>query len=306
MFSIKRSSWILFLTTLAAACLVSSCQGHQLGDTRFREQDGMNQVFVPEGEFQMGSTKDMVFAAIDLCKESYSEDGNPAVCRYESFVDEYPDHTVSLSGFWLDQTEVTNGQYKLCVEAGICEPPLEQGSFSRDHYFDSAEYDSYPVINLTVALAAEYCSWVGGRLPTEAEWAYAARGPEGLIFPWGNEFDPTKLNYCDASCPGISDPDYDDGYADTSPAGSFPEGASWVGALDMAGNVREWVSDYYGFFSLDPTIDPQGPAEGDAIVSRGGSWYDPFFNLRSNNRGSNTLDYYRHKLGFRCAMDSTR
>jgi serine/threonine-protein kinase len=266
----------------------------------------MKLVYVPGGEFQMGSTKDQVFDAIDLCKESFGVGGNPAVCSYQSFVDEYPDHPVTLSEFWLDQTEVTNGQYRLCVEAGICDPPLELGSFSRDHYFDSAEFDAYPVINMTADMAAEYCRWAGGRLPTEAEWAYAARGPDNLIFPWGNEFDPTRLNYCDASCPGISDPNYDDGFPDTSPAGSYPEGVSWIGALDMAGNVREWVSDYYGHFSLDPAEDPQGPESGDAIVSRGGSWYDAFFNLRSNNRGSNTLDYYRHKLGFRCVMDSSR
>ena len=263
-------------------------------------------VYVPAGEFQMGSSKDMVFAAKDLCKESYGAEGNPAVCTYQSFADEYPDHTVSQSEFWLDQTEVTNGQYRICVEAGVCDPPLELGSFSRDIYFESAEFNQYPVINLTEAMAAEYCSWVGGRLPTEAEWAYAARGPEGNIFPWGNEFDPTKLNYCDASCPGVSDPDYDDGYPDTSPVGSFPEGASWVGALDLSGNVREWVSDYYGYFTMEPTIDPQGPVEGDAKVSRGGSWYDTFYNLRGNNRGSNALDYWRHKLGFRCAMESIR
>ena len=294
----------LFLTLLGLASLVSACQTQQLGDTWIRDQDRMVMVYVPAVEFQMGSSKDMVFAAKDLCNKSYGEVGNPAVCTYQSFADEYPDHTVSLSAYWLDQTEVTNGQYRLCLEAGSCDPPLETGSFSRDNYFNTTEFDQYPVINLTEAMAAEYCSWVGGRLPTEAEWAYAARGPEGNIFPWGNEFDPARLNYCDASCPGVSDPDYDDGYPDTSPVGSFPEGASWVGALDLAGNVREWVSDYYGYFSMEPAVDPQGPVEGDAKVSRGGSWYDAFYNLRSNNRGSNALDYWRHKLGFRCAMDS--
>jgi formylglycine-generating enzyme required for sulfatase activity len=221
-------------------------------------------------------------------------------------MDEFPDHPVQLSAYWLDRTEVTNGQYHLCVDAGICDPPLELGSFSREIYFGSTEFDAYPVINLTEVMAAEYCAWVGGRLPTEAEWAFAARGPDGFIFPWGNEFDPTRLNYCDANCPGVSDPNYDDGYPDTSPVGSFPEGASWVGALDMSGNVREWVSDYYGYFSLDPAVDPQGPLTGDAKASRGGSWYDTFYNLRSNNRGSNALDYWRHKLGFRCAMESIR
>jgi serine/threonine-protein kinase len=296
----------LILTLMISVVLLSACQTHELGDTWIREQDGMKMVYVPGGEFQMGSSKEMVYAAKDLCNESYGDGGNPAVCTYQSFSDEYPDHSVKVSEFWLDQTEVTNAQYRLCVEEGICDPPLELDSFTRDHYYDSNEFDSYPVINMTVDLAEEYCNWVGGRLPTEAEWAYAARGPEGYIYPWGNEFDPSRLNYCDASCPGVSDPGYDDGYPDTSPVGSFPTGASWVGALDLAGNVREWVSDYYGYFSLDPAEDPQGPNEGDAKVSRGGSWYDTFYNLRSNNRGSNTLDYYRHKLGFRCVMDNSR
>lgn len=293
------------LLLIILSIFISACQTNQLGDTHLREKDGMVMVFVPGGEFQMGSTKEMVFAAKDLCNESYGLDGNPAVCTYQSFADEYPDHSVTLSDFWLDQTEVSNGQYRMCVEAGACQPPLELGSFSRENYFDAAEFNQHPVINLTQAMAADYCSWIGGQLPTEAEWAYAARGPEGFIFPWGNDFDPARLNYCDASCAGISDPDYDDGYPDTAPVGSFPDGASWVGALDMAGNVREWVSDYYGYFSLEAEVDPQGPEEGDAKVSRGGSWYDSIFNLRSNNRGSNALDYYRHKLGFRCVMDSS-
>ena len=300
---INRSSKNLILSIISFAWLISACQTHQKGDTWIREQDGMKMVFVPAGEFQMGSSKDLVFAAKDLCKESYKGEITAGICTFTSYMDEYPDHPVSLSEFWLDQTEVTNGQYYLCVEAGSCDPPLELGSFSRDDYFGTTEFEHYPAINMTEVMAAEYCSWIGGRLPTEAEWAFAARGPESFIFPWGNEFDPTRLNYCDASCPGVSDPEFDDGYPDTSPVGSFPEGASWVGALDMSGNVREWVSDYYGHFTMDPQEDPQGPAKGDAKVSRGGSWYDTFYNLRSNNRGSNALDYYRHKLGFRCVRE---
>jgi formylglycine-generating enzyme required for sulfatase activity len=253
----------------------------------------------------MGSSKDMVFAAKDMCNQAMGEPA-PGICTYNTFMDEYPDHPVELTEFWIDQTEVTNHQYRLCMEAGACDPPQELGSFSREIYFESPDFDDHPVINLTYDMAQDYCAWAGALLPTEAEWEYAARGPEGNLFPWGNEFDPTKLNYCDSSCKGISDPHYDDGYPDTAPVGSFPEGASWVGALDLAGNVREWVSDYYGYFTDEKQTDPQGPPEGDSWVSKGGSWYDPVDNIRSTNRGANTPDYWRHKLGFRCVMDNIK
>jgi formylglycine-generating enzyme required for sulfatase activity len=303
--SIRSRQIIIALIILGSAWLVSSCQTHQIGDTWIRSQDGMVLVYVPPGEFQMGSSKEMVFAAKDLCKSSF-EGISAGICRVTSYMDEFPDHPVELSAFWLDQTEVTNGQYRLCLEAGVCDPPKELGSFSRDSYFESTEFDGYPVINLTYVMAVDYCTWVGARLPTEAEWEYAARGPEGFLFPWGNEFDTTKLNYCDSSCKGVADPIFNDGFPDTAPVGVFPEGASWVGALDLSGNVREWVADWYGYFPDEKVTDPQGPLEGDSWVSKGGSWYDAPYNLRSNNRGSNAKDYWRHKLGFRCVMDKVK
>jgi formylglycine-generating enzyme required for sulfatase activity len=302
---LERTRQIFILIILFASLSISACKSHQLGDSWNRPQDGMVLVYVPAGEFLMGSSKEMVFAAKDMCNQAMGKPA-PGICTYNTFMDEYPDHPVELSEFWIDQFEVSNRQYRLCLEAGACDPPKELGSFSRDTYFASPEYDDHPVINLTYDMAAAYCSWVGARLPTEAEWEYAARGPEGFLFPWGNEFDTTKLNYCDSSCKGVSDPDYDDGFPDTAPVGVFPEGASWVGALDMAGNVREWVSDYYGYFPNEKVIDPQGPNEGDSWVSKGGSWYDPVDNIRSTNRGANTPDYWRHKLGFRCVSDKIR
>jgi len=292
---------IVYLSAIILS--LSSCTINQLGDSWIRPQDQMRMVFVPGGEFPMGSSKEMAYAAKDICKESLGNISG-AVCDVTAFMDEYPDHIVQLPDFWIDQTEVTNGQYRLCLEAGKCEPPKVMGSFSRESYFDSIDYYEYPVVQVTWNMASDYCHWAGARLPTEAEWEYASRGPEGTIFPWGNDFDPNNLNYCDSSCEGISDPDFNDGYPETAPAGSFPAGASWVGALDMAGNVREWVNDWYASFKIEAATDPQGPDSGDAKTMKGGSWYDAPFNIRSNNRGGLPTDYWRHKVGFRCVMDS--
>ena len=289
---------------LLVGCSILYQNAGKLGDTQIRPKDQMVMVFVPSGEFRMGSTKEMVFSAKDICKEDLGGGITAAVCTYNTFMDEYPDHTVEMPDYWLDQTEINNGQYRLCVESGECDQPNKMGSFTREHYYDDPAFDDYPVVQVTWNMAADYCKWAGVRLPTEAEWEYAARGPEAKIYPWGNDFDPSKLNYCDAGCKGISDLTYNDNFPDTAPVGSFPEGASWIGALDMAGNVREWVADWYGYYHLNKLENPQGPAEGEAKTLRGGSWYDPRYNIRSNNRGSDAIDYWRHKVGFRCAVDS--
>lgn len=269
-----------------------------------RESDGMALVYVPAGDFLMGIDHLGMRYALDLCRTA-AEDLGPAVCRGSSYGNEMPAHQVSLDAFWIDRTEVTNRQYDLCVDRGQCTPPQFLGSFTRDSYFKDGDYVDYPVVWVTHGQAAAYCDWAGGRLPTEAEWEYAARGPENLVFPWGNDFDPTLVNYCDAGCAsGVVDPAYNDGYPETAPVGSFPGGASWTGALDMAGNVREWVADWFGYYSSDAQTNPKGPAGGTTHIPKGGSWLDRRDDLRSSNRGENTPDYSRHKVGFRCAMDA--
>jgi formylglycine-generating enzyme required for sulfatase activity len=286
------------LATPAAAA-----PGGVLGETWTRPADGMAMVYVPAGEFVRGSDGEAVDYARELCME-YSDLGL-AVCRYDSYEDERPAHQVWVEGFWIDRTEVTNGQYGRCVEAGNCEPPEDSGSFTRDTYFGNSAFDDYPVIWVTWQQASDYCSWTGGRLPTEAEWEFAARGPESRVYPWGDDFDGTRLNYCDRSCAGgPKDESMDDGYAETAPVGSFPQGASWCGALDMAGNVREWVAGWYGEYPLERQVNPAGPATGNARVPRGGCWLDRPDNVRSANRGGVALDYTRHKVGFRCALDA--
>lgn len=291
--------------------LVSACQTpppatpsptQRPGETSMRASDGATLVFVPAGTFIMGGTSELTRYARQLCKDA-AGDLAIAVCGTNAFADEHPAHPVELSGYWINQTEVTNRQYALCMDAGACAPPVEAGSFTRPVYFGDPTFDGYPVVNVDWSRAAAYCAWAGARLPTEAEWEYAARGPENRLFPWGDTFEPERLNYCDSSCPGLSDPSTNDGYPDTAPVGSFPQGASWVGAMDMAGNVREWVADWYGPYSLDAVIDPQGPESGESRIPRGGSWYDTPDDVRSVNRGANLPDYTHPKVGFRCAGD---
>lgn len=307
---IRRSAmWSLAVATVAllGACAaptlptVSPTRAPALGDVRIRPADGMVMVYVPQGQFEMGSDRDSVTYARQLCR-AYAGDTAIATCAPAVFANEQPAHLVALDGFWIDRTEVTNWQYQCCEEAGACEPPQERSSYARKSYYGDSKYNNYPVIWVSWQQAADYCAWAGARLPTEAEWEYATRGPEGRLFPWGNAFDGTRLNYCDANCiPGLADASVDDGHADTAPVGSYPAGASWCDALDLAGNVREWVADWFGSYPSKPQTNPAGPASGESRIPRGGSWLDTPDDVRSANRGENSPDYTRHKVGFRCA-----
>jgi formylglycine-generating enzyme required for sulfatase activity len=241
-----------------------------LGDTLTRPADGMVMVYVPAGEFEMGST--------------------------ELGVDEEPVHTVALDAFWIDQMEVTNAQYRQCMEARACEEP---GCWDEE----DLRAPEQPVVCVTWYQAQAYCEWAGGWLPTEAEWEYAARGPEGWRYPWGDEFDGTRLNYCDANCDrDYADKEFDDGYAYTASVGSFPAGASWCGALDLAGNVFELVADWYdgNYYSRSPSRNPTGPSSGERRVSRGGSWHHVRDLARSENRNMGNPGASHDSVGFRC------
>ena len=263
--------------------------GPGMGDTWTRPADGMEMVFVPGGEFQMGSTDDEVEQAFQVCKEY-----NPG-CKREWFEREQPMHAVALDDFWLDRTEVTNAQYRRCVATGVC-------STSRYENDSNWNGDSQPVVGVDWNDAQTYCQWAGARLPTEAEWEYAARGPEGRVYSWGDAFDGTKLNFCDKNCDTSWDKSVDDGYALTAPVGSYPDGASWIGALDMAGNVYEWVVDRFGDYPSGKQVNPTGPASGDYRVLRGGSWNLSSYDVRGAYRWDNT-DYRNPAVGFRCARN---
>jgi len=245
-------------------------------------------VYVPAGEFLMGSV---------------TADGESVGTRiYEN---EYPQHEIIIDAFWLDRTEITNIQYEHCVQNGPCSAPKDFSSQTRGYYYNEPEFADYPIINVTWYQAVAYCTWVGARLPKEAEWAFAARGPESLYFPWGNEFDGTHLNYCDAKCDmPYFDPSTDDGHPDTSPVDSYPEGASWVGTLDMLGNVWEWVWDWHSLYEGHPSLEhPNSDAIETYRVMRGGGWDTARGHARNAFRNWYLPDQYSNSIGFRCALD---
>ena len=268
----------------------------EAGDTQTRIRDGMVMVYVPAGQFKMGSSQ------------------------------EQPVHTVALDAFWADQTEVTNAQFSTFlneqgnqVEEGVrwLEPGAGRWGIVYGHleendgvFHPRTGYEDYPVIEVSWYGAAAYCAWTGARLPTEAEWEYAARGPQAWIYPWGNTFDGLRVNYCDASClQDWRDTDFDDRFAQWAPVGSYPGATSWCGALDMAGNVWEWVSDWWSedYYARSPTENPQGPDSGTIRVARGGSWFDESWQVSASYRAGLTPSSYRmHWVGFRCVVPAQR
>jgi formylglycine-generating enzyme required for sulfatase activity len=243
-----------------------------------RPNDGMTMVHVPAGEFLMGSS-----------------DADAGAAENEK-----PQHTAYLDAYWIDQTEVTNAQYRRCVEDGACQVP---GCWD-DSDFNAADQ---PVVCVRWEDARDDCAWAGARLPTEAEWEKAARGTDARIYPWGNRFDGSKLNYCDRNCAyGWADVDVDDGYAQTAPVGSFPAGASPYGALDMAGNAWEWVADWYeaDYYAMAQAENPLGPDTGDYPVLRGGSWLHNRDWARSAYRSFGDPGFGNVPHGFRCCTSS--
>jgi len=211
--------------------------------------------------------------------------------------DEEPVHEVCISAFRMDVREVMNQEYEACVVAGACTAPSDSSSYTRPTYYGHYVFDDYPVIHVDWFQATAYCEWAGKRLPTEAEWEYAARGGlDGARFPWGNTITGTDANFLDSG---------DNWDNDTSPVIRFP--ANGYGLYDVAGNVWEWVNDWYspGYYQdcVDGGIvkDPPGPKTGTWRGMRGGSWYDIKDYLRVSQRGDYDPGLDNANLGFRCA-----
>jgi formylglycine-generating enzyme required for sulfatase activity len=218
-------------------------------------------VNVPAGAFIMGCNAE----ADDQCGE-----------------DEKPMHTVTLSAFSIERTEVTQDAYAACVTDGACEPPS---------CVWNCDDTDLPATCVGFEQAQAYCAWADRRLPTEAEWEKAARGTDGAVYPWGNDAASCAL----VNMAGCGD--------EAMPVGSFPDGASPYGALDMAGNMVEMVSDWYdaGYYADSPSADPTGPASGSRYVGRGGGFKSDAEWQRASKRDWYDLVDNGASLGFRCA-----
>jgi formylglycine-generating enzyme required for sulfatase activity len=244
-------------------------------ETKVWEKDGAEMVRVAGGSLEMGASS-----------------GEAA---------EKPVHAVSIPTFWIDRTEVTNEQYKRFIDATGRPVPYVAEPWAAPYNWDRAArtypdgQGDMPVVLVSWDDAAAYARWAGKRLPTEAEWEYAARGAQGKKFPWGDSWNA-------ALCNSLGSDPFD---ATPAPVGSFPKGASWCGAMDMAGNVWEWVADWYSpeYYSASPSKDPAGPATGRYRAIRGGSWGSPSDLCRSYARGFRPPYARSDAAGFRCAAD---
>jgi formylglycine-generating enzyme required for sulfatase activity len=239
---------------------------------------GKEMVFVPAGAFWMGNE--------------------------EGAADEGPIHQVYLEAFWIDRYEVTNAQYAeflnatqgdpgrcgghICADAKV-ENPDSHLLYEEGRYVAERGYEDHPVTEVSWYGAKAYCQHYAKRLPSEAEWEKTARGTDGTTYPWGEEFDPHKLNS-------------DDRVGDTTPVGSYPDGASPYGVFDMAGNVWEWVADWYDAY---PGSAYRSPFFGHKYkVVRGGSWNHPGDDARCARRDIAHPDRRLRVVGFRCARDN--
>jgi formylglycine-generating enzyme required for sulfatase activity len=247
----------------------------------------MVQVFIPAGDFWMGGPAE-----------------EPNV-----MADEKPRHKVSLDAFWMDLTEVTNAMFaQFVADTGYRTETEQNGSSAVWNgggwdYVSGANWrapfgpgsnapNNHPVIQVSWNDALAYCEWAGRRLPTEAEWEKAASGPDNFLYPWGNaEPSSARANYAD-------------NVGSLVPVGSYPDGASGYGVMDMGGNVYEWTADWYGsdYFSNSPPNNPTGPASGKYKVMRGGSWELDALRLRVFVREVSGPNAANSNIGFRCAQ----
>ena len=247
----------------------------------------IQEVLIPSGEFTMGSNVDRELA---ICRKYSLE------CSRDWYKDEQPQHPVYLDSYYIDMYEVTNALYAECVQEGTCELPSNLGSSKSDSYYGNPRFARYPVIFVNWFDATAYCTWRGARLPSEAEWEMAARGTDGRTYPWGDEINCNKANYfgkdLENSCTG-----------GTTEVGHYRDGKSPYGLYDMAGNVWEWVGDWYGanYYNDSPSSNPLGPIWGQERILRGGPWDGHYNRVRSANRGRNNPTAATNFIGFRCA-----
>jgi formylglycine-generating enzyme required for sulfatase activity len=256
---------------------------HPAGATR-KDSHGIEQVWVPAGTFTMGSD-DTTLTPPDWAKDEAAS--------------ERPAHEVAISnGFWVDRTEATNAAFKAFADAG--------GYTDRALWSDKGwtwlglqnptslpktcegDAPAQPRACINWFEAEAYAKWRGGSLPTEAQWEFAARGPESRVYPWGDKWDPAKANVVGSTA--------------SMPVGGYPDGASWVGALDMSGNLMEWVSDWYSttYYGDNLRDDPTGPETGTRKVEKGGWWgADPYVARAAYRHFEDPPTYQDHHIGVR-------
>ena len=273
-----------------------------IGSITISERDGMKLLYVPAGEFTMGEE---ATDALALCKELSSE----CIANLDNFKNEAPPHMVVLDAFWIDQTEVTNAMFtKFIAETGYSTEAEESGSsflvqlgatvegidwaHPSDPSSDLSNIMDHPVVHVSWKDAQAYCTWANRRLPTEAEWEMAARGIDGRTYPWGSKLPNNDLLNYNGAVGGSTEVD------------DYPAGASPYGVLDMAGNVWEWVADWYGedYYSTSRSSNPSGPFSSDYKVRRGGSWVSSGVNVRTVTRDPQTPTVTTNLVGFRCAL----
>jgi len=227
--------------------------------------DGMEQMYIPKGEFAMGIV-------------------------HESKVVSSPQHIVYLNAFWMDRVEVTNAMYLKCMRATGCAAPAAHNT-----YYNNWIYRDHPIVYITWDQASIYCLWAGRRLPTEAEWEKAARGTDGRMYPWGNEAPSPRLANFSSALIGESVSSY-----------RYPLGASPYGVLNMSGNVREWVADWYDpdYYSYSPYANPQGPENGQERSLRSTSYNEDEHEIFVTNRLRHEPQSPGLSRGFRCAQDA--
>ena len=291
----KRACALALGVLSTAAATSAAAGGTHEGFVRL-EPVAPPRIHVASATFVMGSSALDMLRAQNLCKrETYRGLCDDVAPRFRA---EGLAHRTTVTGFWMDRTEVTVQAYRACVRSGACAPP----SFT----VGDPRYDrpNLPVTHVRWSDAAAYCRHAGGRLPTEAEWELAARGKDSRTFPWGNVQHPSICNHGSFATVELDDVD---GHLELAPAGSMPDCRTREGILDLAGNVAEWVRDFYdqddeGFgHKGDAVVDPVGPGNGAFHVVKGGSYRDGLAWLRGAARTTVTAPYAAD-VGFRCVV----
>ncbi len=288
----RRKTWyavvvvgIILLFALSYRSQSGAAQNPRQSNGQSLTITSVNEIYIPAGHFAMGCAEDHTSLHCDS--------------------DAQPIHLVYLDAFFIDQVQVTNAQYAACVAANVCPAPLSIASTTRPDYYTNAAYGTYPILNVAWEYAHTYCQWIGKRLPTEAEWEKAARGTDLRPFSWGYE-EPT----CDHANMALLAPE-DRAMpcvGDTVPVGSYPQDSSPYGVLDMTGNARDFVNDFYqsNYYARSPYYNPQGPATnlGKDYIVRGGGWFaHPRLATNWVRHDEASALIYKH-ISFRCARNA--